>query len=251
MEVMKRLFKQSIFLLSILFLFSCNSSSPDKVYSIARDPTWFPLYLLGKQDNVFAFSDELVRIAMEKEKIHVDMVTANWDNLLYNLWKGHYDAVLTSLPPTAPNRALYDFSEEYLAVGDVLIVRVQDKVTSLADLKGKIVGVRKQGTGIFSVERFPSIIVSTYQNAAIALQDLANGKVDGVVMGLLPANTLVQNIYPETLYVATSPLDNQALRLVTLKDKNSYLIKSFDQGVNDLKESGGYDLILRKWGLYQ
>ena len=248
---MRRVIVKTI-LLSVLFLFlSCSFSSSGKFYTIARDPTWFPLFLFGKQDNVFAFSDDLMMSVMSIEKKELDLVVGNWDNLLYNLWKGYYSAVLTSISPTEANKELYDFSSEFLSVGDVLVVRENDTVKSLADLEGKIVAINKRGESVMALERFPSIVIRTYGQASEALQELEQGKVDGVVIGILPAFTITTNLYKGVLKVSTIPLDNRGLRLITLKGHYPELIKVFNRGLKKMKGNGSYELLVRKWGLYQ
>jgi polar amino acid transport system substrate-binding protein len=248
---MRRSIYSSILLSAILLVTSCVSNSSETLYTIARDPSWFPLFLSGKQDNVFAFSDDLLMKVMSIENQELDLVTGNWDNLLYNLWKGHYMGVLTSIAPTEANKALYDFSEEFLSVSNVLVVREKDVVTSLSDMKGKIVIVDKRGEGVILLERFPSINIRHYQEASKALQLLEQGDVDGVIMGILSAYTITQNLYKGVLKVTTPPLGSKALRLVTLKGKYPELIASFNQGLDKIQDDGAYYLMLRRWGLYQ
>ena len=89
MEIKGKTFVFIFFMVVSVFFLACSPSTSSKVYVVARDPTWFPLQLMGKQDNVFAFSDDLLEAISSEDGFSVEMVNANWDNLLYNLWKRH------------------------------------------------------------------------------------------------------------------------------------------------------------------
>jgi polar amino acid transport system substrate-binding protein len=236
-----------------LFVTSCESGEQarGKVYTIARDSTWYPLDLKGKEDNVFAFSDEMLTVISMDQHVALETKHANWNNLFHMLQRGECDAVLCSKELSAPNEAVYDFSEPYLLVGEVLVVSANSNIKSLADLKGKILAVTRESFAALGFENHPEILLRPYYSPSMALQELEQGKYDGVVMGVLPAYTYCENLYPGVLKVATAPLTDKGLRLMTLRGKHPALMKHFDEGLKDLKKSGTYRLLLKKWSINQ
>ena len=241
---------------AVIMLFCCigcekADSSSVRSYRVARDPTWYPLNFMGKGDNVLAFSDELLNQMAYIEGFNVDILQDGWDNIIFDLSKGHYDAILTSLEPTEQYRARYSFSDVYLHVGDVIVVRADSPVLTLQDLEGKILAVKNQSLSLLTLEEFPDVVTEKYHNTANVLESLEAGVYDGVVMGILPAYAFTENIYKGRLRVCDMMLTKTGLRLMTLKGKNKELIQSFNTGLNSIKKSGGYDSLLRKWDLNQ
>ena len=51
--------------------------------------------------------------------------------------------------------------------------------------------------------------------------------------------------------ISSEILTDGALRLITIKDKETKLIKIFNEGLAELKESGAYDALVTKWSLFQ
>ena len=243
----------SLMLFLVMVLGGCNGSSPPtkKHYIVARDPYWYPLDFMGKGDNVLAFSDELLNQIARIEGFSVDIRQDGWSSLIFDMGKGHYSGVLSSLIVSEKNLAEYDFSAPYLYVGDVMVVANNSNIRTLKDLEDKFLAVKSGSLSLLTLEKFPDIVIENYHNTAKALEDLEKGKIDGVVMGILPAYTFVENLYQGRLRVCTMPLTQTGLRLMTLKGENKELINKFNEGMKTLKQNGGYDLLLKKWGLNQ
>src|SRR5689334_6241326 len=117
-------------LLCALF-YGCQSPSSIDEKKIGVDPSWFPLSIPGRENNVTGFSTELLKEIGKMEKLHIVKVTVNWDDLVDGLRKQKYEAILSSIPPYTFNKQTYDFSELYLLTGPVLVVSADSKIDSL------------------------------------------------------------------------------------------------------------------------
>ena len=62
---------------------------------------------------------------------------------------------------------------------------------------------------------------------------------------ILQAENLVPALYPKQLKIISAPLNDKALRVITLRDANPDLITHFNQGLTKAHASGTY-LKLRK-----
>lgn len=246
------------FLLIVLILIglvrSCTSGEKKIVkssYKIYRDPNAAPLLLMGKERNMRAFSDELILAIANKANLKVSINAENYKNLFEGLDAGKYDAIVSLLTPNVINQSRYYFSDPFYLLGPVLIVRQDSKANSLAQMEGKIVGISAGSTSAYNVDNYPSILIIPYDNVTMALDDLTNNKIDGLIMEAWPANVYTHGFYGTKLRVASSPLTKEGLRLVTLrKQEYAYLIESFNEGLIDLKKDGEYDKLLEKWSLF-
>jgi polar amino acid transport system substrate-binding protein len=231
----------------ILLLGGCGSAP--SIYQIGIDPSWYPLSFHKEQNSVLGFStDVLTQISM-KEKISFSLLTTNWDSLLEGLNGGKYQAVLSSLLPYNFNQSIYSFSEPYLPLGPVLIVPINSRDNSLEAFSEKSVGVLEDSPEILILEKDPTILIRTYENASTLLTDLAGGGVQAALLPILTASAYVDHLYYKKLKIASSSLTAQGLRLITLKDKNPKLIETFNKGIENLKKTGEYEKLLIKWNL--
>ncbi|HEY2810492.1 MAG TPA: transporter substrate-binding domain-containing protein [Rhabdochlamydiaceae bacterium] len=246
-----RLFRAISFLLCVAYaLFSgCGKASSNKGNAIGVDESWFPLQMSGRENNVTGFSTDLLRDIGKMEKISLTKISVNWDDLVEGLHKGQYDAILGSIPIYVFNQKIYDFSELYLATGPVLVVLADSKIKSLKMLKDKEVAVLPDTKGAILLEKYPSIIIRTYDSVTKAFDDLIKGMVDGAIVDVLTAVSYCQDLYQGQLQVATEPLTNEGLRLITLHNQAQDLMEHFNHGLGKIKSSGTYEKLLVKWNL--
>jgi polar amino acid transport system substrate-binding protein len=143
-------------------------------------------------------------------------------------------------------------SEPFLLLGPVLVISTQDSLQELNEARRKIIGIDATSQSIMtlSLDKDPSIQLRLYDNALQALADLDNHRIDGVVLHSLPAYIYTQTFYSGRLKVATTTLNDEGIRLMTLKNANGQaLIQLFNHGLNTLRENGTYDQLLNDWGL--
>lgn len=243
--------KLTITCLFVIALAGCNSnpSVQGTSYRIGRDPTWYPLDFEGQETNVLAFSDALIDAIGRSEQFDVAFFPVTWELIPIVLRSKRADAVLSAIPPIPQYRDLYDFSDVYLYLGPVLIVPASSSAKSLEDLKGKMVGVPGGSSSMLLVAKMPNVVIRDYMNMGLALEDLAQGRVDGVVMPALAAYAYVRDFYSDRLRVVTAPMTDDGLRLLVKKGTNGHLIEAFNSGLKIAVEDQNYDQLQRKWRL--
>lgn len=238
-----------IFLLIVLSLTLVGCGSKGKTYTVGVDPTWFPLNLMGKEPNVFAFSNELLLEISRHEGINFERVNMSWDNLSLGLEEKKYDAILSSIYPYVYELKKYDFSDLYLNTGPVLVVKGDSMLNVSGGMEGKEVAVGTQEQEALFIRLYPQVIVRYYNQIPNALNALIGEYVDGVVVGYIPATAFVEDLYEGKLKIATPPLNEAGLRLLTVHEKHPELIEAFNRGLEKVRDSGKYEKLLKKWNL--
>ena len=110
-------------------------------------------------------------------------VQNQWDGLIPGLLRGNYDIVLNGLEITPDRQQVIRFTIPYYATAEQLSVRREDtSVHGLGDLKGRVVGTLKFSLAQRILEKEPGIEVRTYEGQINAYEDLANGRLDAVLM---------------------------------------------------------------------
>lgn len=241
---MKRI---AILLALTLFLVSCSAKG--KTYRIGIDPSYYPAQLGGKEANMYAFSNELLRAISHEEGVFFETVTMAWDNLIYGLKQKHYEGMLSSMTPRLALEKTYVFSDPFMSTGPVLVVRKGVKVSSIKHLKGKGVGVSSLNNEALLMEKYPGVNIHYYTSIPEALDEIVTDQIDGIVIDYLPASSYIRNLYFGQLTIATPPLNDAGLRLVSLAEESKELIEVFNRGLEKLRDNGTYEKLLRKWEL--
>lgn len=219
-------------------------------YYIGRDSTWYPLNLRSKEKNMIGFVDDLMEEVAKLQEIRIYTFEVGTNALYDGLALGNYDGVYSILEPNVINRGSYEFSDPYYLIGPVLIVDVKNKASSLDDMKGKIIGIERGGFQVYNIPEPADILILSYNSASEALENLDRDIIDGVIVDALRAHVWVDGFYKGKLRVATSPMSDAGLRIVTLKtDRGKEFIKKFNESLKTLKENGTYKALIKKWEL--
>lgn len=241
-----------LILLCVGFVFRSCSSNQDKgkIYTIARDPNWYPSNLMGKEKNMTAFSDDLLMSVGRAEDFRFHINNSSSDSLISGLLSDEYDGVLTQLLSTGKMRETLLFSDPYVLLGPVLVTMIDSQIDSIEEMSGKTIGIESGSSTLFDTKKYPSIIIATYDNIFKALGALNNDKIDGVLIDAIPAHIYIKTFYPTRLRVATKPLTNDGLRLIAIKNShNEKLIEAFNKSLKTFQENGDYEEMIKKWGL--
>jgi len=235
----------------LLFRVAGGNAEDEKItYYIGRDSTWYPLDFRGKERNMVGFTNDMLQAIAEEEEFSVYMFEVGTNALYDGLELGEYDGILSHLTPNIVNRRVYGFSDPFYTTGPVLIVRRGSQATSLADMRGKVIGVEAGALQIYNISEPSDVAFIPYDTASLALEKLDDNEIDGVVLDALKAYAYTEGYYRGRLKVATSPLTDKGLRLVTMRDPKSLLLVSrFNEGLKKIKDKGIYGELIEKWGL--
>lgn len=251
------LYKVLIILLTAGLLFwgfkSCSSyfNPVKESYSIAEDPSWYPMHLYGNENSVSAFSNELLFSIAREEGLQLELTQTTRQMLFEQLDDKKVDGVLTSMNPDLTLKESYLFSEPYYLFGAVLVVPKDSKITSLKDLDNKAVAVKRGSSVLFHLPLSNSTIITPFDSPTIVLDALLRDRIDAVILDQFTAHIFLKGLYREKLKIANLPMTYEGLRLVTRKEEpGRKLIENFNAGLQKVKEKGIYDELLSKWDLY-
>lgn len=236
--------------LCLFYLFrSCSVETvPESDYHIGQENRLQGLFLMGKERNLFAFNKDLLTAIAKQEHFHIHFLS-NPPNPMEDLEEGKLQGILTTLQPNSLNERDFLFSHPYFSAGFVLIVPTTSPDGGWNEKRKKIVGISPQSPLLFNFEHDPSIQIKFYDDILPALADLRERRIDGAVFPLIPAYTYVSAFYKDELKIATQPLTDEGLRLITLKNPaGETLIKKFNEGLEKVKQDGTYEEILERWG---
>jgi polar amino acid transport system substrate-binding protein len=232
-------------LLILTLFFSACSSSSQKGIRIGIDPLWYPQDFGPQTAYVNGYTEDLLLEMSRYSGLRFELVRANWDTLLEGLRSGKYDAVITALPPYESTRAKYDFSENFLSLGSVLIIPKGGYKRDLSALKGDMVGIIANDPAELIIARHPTLILRTYSSIPDLLNAVAKGEIQGALLNQIPAANFVSDLYATSLEIVGEPLTDEGIHLIGLKGG----IKSFEKNLELLRKKKRINALQKKWNL--
>lgn|SRR3990167_4789727 len=239
----------SLFMLLVVTLATEGCAKKEKRYRIGVDPSWYGVELDGKQTNVYAFSNELLQEIAKIKKVNFDRVNMSWDNIVQGLIEKKYDGILSSITPYPSNESTYLFSDIYLQTGPVLLLRNAIILSESKGLMGKEIAVGSQAYEALLIQKYHGAIAKFYDSFPNAMNDILNDTIDGAIIPFIPAQVYIRDQYEGKIKIATPPLNDEGLRLITLQGNNKELIAIFNEGLQKLQENGLYEKLLKKWDI--
>ncbi|HZS47440.1 MAG TPA: ABC transporter substrate-binding protein/permease [Blastocatellia bacterium] len=178
-----------------------------------------------------------------------EFVQNQWDGLIPGLQRGNYDIVIDGLEITDDRKQEINFTIPYYATSEQLSVRAtNNSVNTLADLKGKIVGTLKNTLAQRILEKEGGFKdIRTYDGQVNAYEDLANGRLDAVLMDWPIAIYCHKQV--AGLKFVGQPIGQMQYGIAVRKD-NPELLKQLNDALMVLIKNGELRRIYEKWGLW-
>lgn len=234
-------------------LAACTPSAPAETKKVlfATDSTWPPMEFIDDNKELVGFDIDLVKAVAEAAGFTAEFQSVGWDGIFAGLENGQYGAIVSSVTITDERKEKYDFSSPYVNAGQVLLVPVADSATtSLADLAGKSVGTQIGTTGSLEVQKNPAISLKEYEQVGLAIGDLVNGNVAGVVIDSpVAADFALQNKdFKDKVKIVGEPMTSEELGIV-VKKGDAATLELINKGLEAVAASGKLAEIKAKWGL--
>lgn len=235
--------------LTLSVLSSCAKIIPSKKIKIGVDPTFFSSPVGNKQGLVYAFSMELFEEIFKPTRYDIIYQELSFDNTLQSLDELTSDLVISSIPILFETKLLYNFSSTFLSLGDIFVSRKNETSANFKNYGGKIIAVSNNPEIISLFANYPTVKLTYYTFIPQVLENITNYSVDGAIIPYISLSSHLSPEYRRLLNIQTNKLTNTGLRLLSLKNKNNSIIKTFNKRLAILIDNGTFEKLLIKWNL--
>jgi len=215
----------------------------------ASEVDYPPFSFVNAEQEADGFSVQLLRAAVAAMGQEVVFATGLWNEVKQSLVDGRID-VLPLVGRTPEREAVFDFTFPYLELHGTIVVRQSEQqIQGLTDLKGKNVAVMKGdnaeeflrrsalGANIIPLKTFPE-----------ALQALARGEYDAVVIQKLLATELIGELQLANLKTVGPPLEDFVQKFCfAVTEGNRELLAHLNEGLAIVMANGTFDRLWRQW----
>ncbi|MFP2933005.1 basic amino acid ABC transporter substrate-binding protein, partial [Pyxidicoccus sp. 3LG] len=148
---------------------------------IGTDGT-YPPFESVRDGELVGFDIELGRLIGEELGAKVEFTNTSFDGVFPALTAGKFDLVMSAVTITPERAQRVAFSDPYYTAGQLVAARKEDThITDIESLRGKVAGIQLNTTAALVLQKYPDIQVRQYPTIDLALQDLLNGNLAGVV----------------------------------------------------------------------
>lgn len=157
------------------------------VFVLGLDASFPPLGFTDEDGNIVGYDIDLAKEVTKRLGVEFKAQPIDWDAKEMELATGKIDCIWNGFTMTPEREEALSFTKPYLSNDQVLIVKADSGVTTLADMAGKKVGLQNGSSAQAAVESNKEFADSLkeqvyYKENLTALNDLIIGGVDGVVM---------------------------------------------------------------------
>ena len=180
----------------VMPLTSCGKAAQKK-FVVGFDSEFPPMGFVDKDGSYKGFDLELAQECAKRMGMEYVAQPIAWDSKDQELKSGNISCIWNGFTITEERKDAYEWSTPYMKNQQVVVVKNDSSVKSLADLSGLKVCVQKDSSGLAALEKnkeltaaFKELVqVDSYLNA---MMELESGSVDAIVMDEIVARYEIQ-----------------------------------------------------------
>jgi len=216
----------------------------DGVIKAGIEGAYPPFNSFDKNNDLVGFDVDITNAIAERLGTTVEFVPTPWDSIIGGLNAGKYDLVISSLTITDERAVKVDFTDPYYHTGTQIFAPEDTAIPNTDDLAGFTVGVTLGTTfEAMAVERGAE--VRTYKSDQLAMEDLANGRIDAVITdGPVGLAIVAERKFP--IVALGERISNPAAGIAVDKGQ-SELLAAVNEALAEMQSDGTYEEISIKW----
>lgn len=219
-------------------------------FVLGLDDAFPPLGFRDDDNNIVGYDIDLAKEVANRLGVQFVAQPINWDSKEQELSTGNIDCIWNGLTITPERKEQLSFSKPYLNNAQVLVVKNDSGIKTLADLKGKVIGLQAGSSAQDAVSANPEFesslkqIVPFEQNL-LALTDLSVGGLDAVVMDVVAAEYSIRvSNYP--LHTLKESLASEEYGIAFRKNEVK-LTNEVQRILEEMAQDGTVAAISEKW----
>ena len=196
-------------------------------------------YLVG--DEVWGVDMDIAQEIASALGVKLEIQNMDFDGALLAVQQGKVDIVAAGVSVSDEREEVMDFSVKYVDSKDVVVVNAEKPAveeSSAEALAGKVVGVQQGNIAdLWVTDNTEAKDVQRYTKFVQAAQDLANGKIDCIVMDEAPAIELVASSNGKLEILEGDALFEDSYA-IAMKKGNESMKDAVDAVITKLQDSG-------------
>ena len=222
------------------------------------DPTFAPFESVDSSGNLVGIDIDLGNALCKNMKVTCEWVKINFDGAIPALKAKKIDGILSAMTVSEKRKKQVLFSTELYQDGTRMMVPKGKLLEpTVESLKGKTIGVVQGTTQAAYADKHwkgKGVKLVMYQNDERARQDLGLGRVDGTLQEVASAVAFMESAEGAKFEMSGAPVSDPSVlgsgTAIGLELGNTALKGRIDAAFKELRASGAYDEILKRYAKY-
>ena len=263
---MKKLFVALATLVAGLSLAACSSGEKaqtplEKIKEkgtlvVATSPDYAPFEfqtLVDGANKVVGSDIMLAQKIADELGVKLEVSSMNFDNVLNSVKNGKADLAIAGLSVSPERSKIFDFSEPYYQVGNVLLVQKADadKVATVADLDQLDLAVQKGTTQeTYARESLSNANIISLTLMGEAVNELKNGQVKAILLDSAVAEGYISQNPDLAIAALSFEAEEENAKAIAMPKDSGDLKTEIDKIIVEIVESGEYNTYLEEAAKY-
>lgn len=205
----------------------------------------FPPYEFNESQEIKGIDVEIMNAVAQSMGKELQIEDMAFDSIIPAITAGKADVGAAGMTVTEERLLNVDFSDTYITASQSIIIKADNtEITKADDLVNKKIGVQQGTTGDIYSGDVEGATVERYLKGFEAVQALAQGKIDAVVIDDQVAKALAEG--NQEVKVLGEPFTTEEYAIV-VKKGNTELLEKINASLKELKESGKLQEIVDKY----
>ncbi len=220
-------------------------------FVLGLDDSFPPMGYRDEDGEIVGFDIDTAKEVCKRLGVELVCQPIDWAAKEQELMTGNIDCIWNGFTITPERLEAMTFSDPYVDNAQVVVVKKISGYSTLADLKGKTIGVQAGSSAedaIEDTEGFKESVkdVVEFKDNLTALMDLEIGGVDAVIMDLLVANDNIARSGKDIFKILDEGLSNEQYG-IGFRKGNLALRDAVQSALNDMAADGTLASIATKW----
>ncbi len=212
------------------------------------DPTRQPVEFIDEKGEYQGVSSDYVRILNERLGLNMKIVpNLSWTQVMDAVPQRGVD-VLPGAAKTSEREKHLNYSEPYSYIEWVIISRMDTpKISSLADLKGRVTAVNEGYASHYRIEKqYPGILLLLETTTLDALQSVIDGKAEAAVVEINTATLIIQGYRIHSLKIDQHVFQKEDPLSLAVRNDWPELLQILNKGLASITRDDS-ERIKQKW----
>jgi len=225
------------------------SEGDQPTYIIGTDTTYAPFEFVNEDGEFVGIDIDILNAIAEDQGFNYELNVLGFNAAVQALESGQVDAVMAGMGITEERQESFDFTDPYYQSGTVFGVESDSDIQSLEDLEGENVAVKTGTTGANVAQELQGqygFEVTQFEDSVNMYEDVTAGNSVAAVEDL-PVMQYAISTGTVDFRLITDPMESIPLGVAVQQGQNEEFVQMFNEGLQNIQESGEYDAILESY----
>lgn len=224
-----------------------SAALADGVLTVGTNAEFPPFEYVNDAGEPDGFDIALIKAIGEKLGVEVVVENMEFASLISSIGS-KIDVSIAGMTVTEERKQSVEFSDSYYEAVQYVILPVDSPIATAEDLKNKAIGVQLGTTGDFIASDIEGAVVSQYNKAVDAVNDLINGRVDCVIIDKNPALVFESKFDGQVVAVDGAQFAFEAEEYAIAMPKgDTALVEQINAALEEIKADGTFDELVKTY----